>query len=184
MKLNIGCGNNKKAGYVNIDVEPACNPDQVLDICQTPWPFPESSVEEIVLCHVLEHVGRTPEEFKSILRELYRVLQPDGLLKITVPHPSHDTFSADSTHVRPITIDGFRMFSKALNEQWQQAGSSATPLALYWNIDFEITEVRIDVDKDFASWAKANGIKVTTHALRYYRNAIRDLYFEAKAVKR
>ena len=116
MKLNLGCGNKKLEGYVNIDSDPLCAPDRVLDLRSMPWPFDESSVSEIVMSHVLEHLGQTTEEFRKVIQEIYRILAPDGRLKVVVPHAAHDAFPADPTHVRPIALETFRLLSKKVNE--------------------------------------------------------------------
>ena len=36
------------------------------------------------------------------MQELYRVCRHAAVLDITVPNSSHDSFTADPTHVRPI----------------------------------------------------------------------------------
>src|SRR6185312_513515 len=87
MKLNLGCGQNKVEGYLNVDKYAACAPDRVVDLEAFPWPFPDASVDEILLTHVLEHLGRETETFFGIMRELHRVLKPGGKVQIRVPHP-------------------------------------------------------------------------------------------------
>jgi len=52
----------------------------------------------------MEHVGQTPDMFNSIIRKLYRICKNQAIMDITVPHPRHDDFLADPTHVRPITV--------------------------------------------------------------------------------
>jgi hypothetical protein len=138
LKLNLGCGRKKLPGFLNIDKEAACEPDQVLDLELLPWPFAESSAEHVVLHHVLEHLGAAPDLYLGIMRELYRVCAPDATIEITVPHPRSDNFVSDPTHVRPITPQGLQLFSKALNRKWEAEGLSNTPLGLYLDIDFEI----------------------------------------------
>ena len=54
-KLNIGCGLDKRPGYVNIDFSENLHPDLVWDLEHTPWPFEDDAVDEIVAFHVLEH---------------------------------------------------------------------------------------------------------------------------------
>ena len=44
---------------------------------QFPWPWGESSVDEVHLIHVLEHLGREPHVYLGIMKELWRVCAPD-----------------------------------------------------------------------------------------------------------
>jgi predicted SAM-dependent methyltransferase len=94
MKLNLGCGQNHLAGYVNVDRMAA----RIRTCCTTSSSsrglWADSSVDEVVLNHVLEHLGRDPEVFVGIFQELYRVCKGGALVKIAVPDPRHDNFSA------------------------------------------------------------------------------------------
>ena len=45
MKLDLGCGLRKKAGFVGVDLSADCNPDVVHDLRVAPWPFDDDSVE-------------------------------------------------------------------------------------------------------------------------------------------
>ena len=112
MKLNLGCGQNKQAGYVNTDREPAVQPDVVMDLEKFPWPFEDDSVDEVLAFHVLEHVGATPELFIRIMQELYRVCRKGATVRIAVPHLRHDNFFDDPTHVRAITPMTLELFSR------------------------------------------------------------------------
>jgi len=140
MKLNLGCGQNKIDGFVNIDKFPECDPDKVMDLEEFPWSFQTSSVKEVLLNHVLEHLGRDTEVFLSIIKEIYRICEHGALVKINVPHPRHDFFMNDPTHVRIITPQIMQLFSKKNCIQWKQNRISNSPLALYTNVDFEIIE--------------------------------------------
>ena len=70
MRLNLGCGSNKRDGFVNVDLSPLCDPDMVWNLEETPWPWPDSSVSEVVLIHVLEHLGETTEKYFNVLRSM------------------------------------------------------------------------------------------------------------------
>ena len=150
MKLNLGCGHERLDGFVGVDKYG--DPDLRCDLEQVPWPWETSTVDEVRLHHVLEHLGQSTDIYLNILRELYRVCRPDARVAITVPHPRHDDYLADPTHVRPILAESFQLLSRAKCLDWQRRGVSNTPLALYLDVDFEIE--RCDVMLD-ARWAEA-----------------------------
>jgi hypothetical protein len=145
VKLNIGCGQNRIDGYVNTDREPSVGPDVVMDLEEFPWPFEDDSVEEIVANHVLEHVGATPQVFIGVMQELYRVCRNGALIRIAVPHPRHNFFLDDPTHVRAITPQTLQLFSKRNCEEFKRLGASNSPLAFYADVDFEIRELQVIV---------------------------------------
>ncbi len=72
MRLNLGCGFNKRDGFVNVDIGEHCAPDVVHDLERTPWPWDDSAVGEIYMSHVLEHLGATTDVYFAVLREMYR----------------------------------------------------------------------------------------------------------------
>ena len=73
MKLNLGSGSKILKGYVNVDKFQYYNPDVVHDLEKFPYPFEDNSVDEILLSHVLEHIGQNPDVFNNIIKELYRI---------------------------------------------------------------------------------------------------------------
>ena len=80
-RLNIGCGEKPRAGWLNIDLDPRA--DLRLDI-RRPLPFPAGSCAEIYSEHVLEHLAY-PGEVEEVLRDWWRVLAPGGMLSVGVP---------------------------------------------------------------------------------------------------
>jgi hypothetical protein len=137
--LNLGCGTNHLSGYINVDR--FGSPDLRFDLETFPYPWPDNCAIEIVMHHVLEHLGQQTEIYLKIIQELSRICQPGAKIHITVPHHRSDRFFHDPTHVRPITTVGLSMFSKQKNREWQKAGKAFTLLALYLNVDFELAEV-------------------------------------------
>ena len=73
MRLNLGCGFDRREGLVNIDSWGGCNPDLLLDLESIPWPFPDNSVTEIVARHVVEHLAADFDSFSCLWKEIYRV---------------------------------------------------------------------------------------------------------------
>ena len=58
MKLNLGCGNKLLKGYINLDKFNYYKCDVTHDLEKFPYPFNNDSVNEILLSHVLEHIGQ------------------------------------------------------------------------------------------------------------------------------
>ena len=146
MKLNLGCGYRRMEGWVNVDKFEACQPDLVLDLEKTPWPFEDDSVDEVMLIHVLEHIGASTDAFLGFIKELHRVCRHGAQIRIHVPHPRHDDFLNDPTHVRVITPEVMTLFSKRENLIWQQNGAANTLLALYLGVDFEVRHYELVLD--------------------------------------
>ena len=61
MKLNLGCGNKLLKGYINLDKFNYYKCDVTHDLEKFPYPFKNDSVNEILLSHVLEHIGQQPD---------------------------------------------------------------------------------------------------------------------------
>jgi len=112
-KLNLGCGTDYMNGWVNVDNgNTFC--DIKHDIEVFPWPFEESSVDEIKMQHVLEHVSR--DKFIPLVREMYRVCSNGAVINIVSPYAGSDNYWTDPTHKLPLTSRTFDYFdnTKAL----------------------------------------------------------------------
>lgn len=145
----MGCGHNRIPGYVNVDAMAACSPDEVVDLEATPWPWPSDSIEEVRFVHSLEHMGGDPKVFLAMMQELYRVCVPDGRIVIHVPHPRHDNFIGDPTHVRVINPKVLSLFDRKLNDEWKANGGANSPLAHYTGVDFEIVTTETVIDQPY-----------------------------------
>jgi len=67
-KIDIGCGNNKKEGFLGIDIQNIPGVDYVADLTIDPLPFPEQSVEYVYSNHFLEHIADPTHIFSEIGR--------------------------------------------------------------------------------------------------------------------
>ncbi|GBG13301.1 carboxymethylenebutenolidase [Novimethylophilus kurashikiensis] len=81
-RLHLGCGNIKLEGFCNVDALATIAVDVIDDIRELRR-FPNNSVSEIYACHVLEHFGH--DEVQPILKRWFEILEPGGILRISVP---------------------------------------------------------------------------------------------------
>jgi hypothetical protein len=153
LKLNLGSGQNPVPGFINVDK--FGSPDVKWDLEVFPWPWPDNSVEQILLVHVLEHLGETIQGYFGIIKELYRVSRHGASIRIVVPHPRHDDFLGDPTHVRPFTPESFHLYSKEANRKWQEARFANSPLGLYLDVDFTVAAMRLDLERPYAEQLQA-----------------------------
>tara|TARA_B100001964_G_scaffold58945_1_gene66833 strand:- start:86 stop:646 length:561 start_codon:yes stop_codon:yes gene_type:complete len=81
-KLNLGCGEYKKHGYVNVDNYSVSNPDIRHDLDDFPYPFDSDIFDLVEADHLLEHL----EEPFNVMKELHRITKAGGQIRIRVPH--------------------------------------------------------------------------------------------------
>jgi len=183
IRLNLGCGEKHLQGYINVDKYG--NPDIKHDLETFPWPWEDNSVNEILLNHVLEHLGETTDIYFKIIKEIYRICRAGAEIHINVPHPRHDYFINDPSHVRIITPDGLELFSKTRNREWIKGGLANSPLGLYLNVDFEI--IKLDYILDPLWREKINNREITeeyvAQAFRNLNNVVEEIRVILKAVK-
>lgn len=84
IKLNLGCGDDYKAGYVNIDIDKRIKADRHCDFVNN-LPFKDNSVDEVYCKNVFEHVPN-PLNF---LNEIRRVLKKEGRAVIVTSNASY-----------------------------------------------------------------------------------------------
>jgi hypothetical protein len=81
-RINLGAGYDRRAGYLNVDLQSFHDPDLVGDVRSLPR-LPSGRYEEIVAQDVLEHLTRG--DGPVALREWRRLLVPNGRLWLRVP---------------------------------------------------------------------------------------------------
>ncbi|MDP6567436.1 MAG: hypothetical protein QF578_21580 [Alphaproteobacteria bacterium] len=185
MRLNLGCGFDRKPDWINVDKAPEAEPDELVDLEALPWPWPDDSVDEVLLRHVLEHLGPTAESYLAIIKELWRICRAGAEVRVVVPHPRHDHFLNDPTHVRPITVHGLEMFSQKRNREWRDKGVANTPLGLYLGVDFEVVSVDVVPDEPWRGRLQRGEIQPAQlqEAMRMYANVIMETTIVMRAVK-
>jgi SAM-dependent methyltransferase len=82
LRLNLGCGNERLAGFVNVDLLDGPAVDVVADVSRV-LPFEDSAAEMIYASHVLEHLPHSA--VPRVLCEWRRVLRDGGIILVAVP---------------------------------------------------------------------------------------------------
>ncbi len=80
--LNIGCGTKYNEDWVNIDMYSPSSDVLKCNILKG-IPFPDESFEIVYHSQVLEHIPK--EKAFDFVKECYRVLKNDGIIRIVVP---------------------------------------------------------------------------------------------------
>jgi len=88
IKLNLGCGDRKIHGFINIDARDNVGADEVCDVTRIHEKF--TNVDLIYACHVLEHFPTQPSVFqpltwKEVLISWRTALKKGGILRLSVP---------------------------------------------------------------------------------------------------
>src|SRR5262245_13129486 len=115
LKLDLGCGDDKKDGFIGVDRRPFKGVDHVVDLGNDRWPFEDNSVAEARASHFLEHL--TAKERTNFVNELYRVLEVGGTCEIICPHWSSSRAYGDPTHVWPPVSDFWFYY---LSKEWRK----------------------------------------------------------------
>lgn len=185
MKLNMGCGHSKLEGFVNVDLFPECNPDVVCDLEKLPWPWETGSATQVLFNHSLEHLGADSRTFLEMMKELYRISANGCMIHINAPHPRHDNFINDPTHVRIITPELLALFSKRQNEEWKRLGAANSPLALYLHVDFELVSATRILNEPYFSLYNSKRISDAELAtmIKEKNNIVTEYKIVIKAVK-
>lgn len=171
IKLDLGCGSNKKQGFVGVDQYAMPGVDHVFRIGGERWPFEDNSVDEAHSSHFLEHLTNLNGKWERVhfFNELYRVMMPGAKLTLIFPHWASNRFYGDPTHCEPFSEMGFYYLSK----EWRKTQAPHSDKA--WNpngydCDFECTwgysmnQALLTRNQEYQQFALAN-----------YKEAAQDL---------
>jgi hypothetical protein len=81
-RVNVGCGFDKRPGYLNVDLQAFHAPDVVADVRSIPQ-LPSGYYEEVIAQDVLEHLTRA--DGPTALAEWRRLLAPGGRIWLRIP---------------------------------------------------------------------------------------------------
>lgn len=167
-KLNLGCGNDIRKGWLNVDRESMLGVDFLADLSRPGClaDLPENHFEDIEMSHILEHI---PEPL-PLLEEIWRVAAPNANLYIKVPHGAHDMAFADPQHVRQYFPASFQFFSQPAYKRADYG----------YRGDWETVEVSLLIDP----MAPADlPREVLEHMIGHSRNFVWELHAKLQAIK-
>lgn len=111
MRLNLGACDREFLGFHSVDI---CPPADFVTDLSLPWPWSDSTVEEVRAHDVIEHVA----DRVHFMNELHRVLMPGARATIETPNAARGAgYFQDPTHKSPWCLNSFQYF---------EAGSFAT----------------------------------------------------------
>jgi SAM-dependent methyltransferase len=180
LKLDLGCGKNKQAGFHGVDSLSFNGVDTVLNLVRRGgvddaganyqltkdgyafWPWKDDSVEEVFSSHFVEHLTGT--ERIHFFNELGRVMKKGGKASIITPDWSHACAYGDPTHQWPPMSSWYALY---LNKEWR---------------DINAPHVGYTCDFDWAhgaswdEWLNSRNSETKMFAMARYINSTRDLH--------
>lgn len=159
LRLDIGCGHNKRLGFVGIDKKKLSGVDIVHDLNKYPYPFKNESVDEVFCSHFIEHV----DDMIAFMDELYRIMKPGAKAMIIAPYYANMRCWQDPTHKRAISECSFLYYNKI------------------WRDSQKLEHYDIKSNFDFVygyavkpEWANRNE-EARNFAIKHYINVVDDI---------
>lgn len=134
IKLDLGGGENVRAGFECVDFF-APTAKHKINLLRFPWPWKDSTVDELHCSHFIEHIPmvyvnpKYPDAYHTVpndpaqrdllclfMDECWRVLKPNATMTVFVPAHRNDRAFQDPTHRRFITPTTFGYFNKMFRD--------------------------------------------------------------------
>ncbi len=169
VRINVGCGQDVREDWINIDqaelpgVDVVANLDQCAD---TPLPLEDNSADEFLLSHIIEHLQHP----LPLMQELHRIAKPGAKAIIRVPHGASDDAYEDPTHIQQYFHGSFGYFSQPF----------------YWRADYgyrgdwKVEKIEMLVPREPNEGVPADQIMEKVNTLR---NQVLEIAAELSAVK-
>jgi ubiquinone/menaquinone biosynthesis C-methylase UbiE len=180
MKINLGGGYKRYDGFLNVDNDPLTKPDILVNLETGTIPIDDNSVEEVRAYHILEHIG---EGFFKLMQELYRVCKDGAIIDIHVPHHRSETFYGDPSHVRFITLESLRQFSKKFNQWHIDTWNSSSGFGIKLDVDFEIIEYEMTVNQRWEQRFKDMSQQEIEEVSANFNNVYDEFWVKLQVIK-
>lgn len=168
MKLDIACGQNKRPGFMGVDMMSGPGVDVVHDLEVYPWPFKDNSIDEFNVSHYAEHT----HDLMKFMDEIWRIGQHNARVTIVGPYYTSIRAWQDPTHVRVLSEATWMYFTK----EWRGANKlDHYPIRSNFGIDKIYTFFNPPWDK------KSDEAK--QFAQQHYWNVVSDILVELHVIK-
>ena len=108
MKLNLGCGNDYRKGFINVDNSPLVKTDVEWDLDKYPLPFKDKSVDYILCLATMENIT----DIIRFMEEIHRILKPKGKFRFRKAMAYTYVDGVDPQHKRHFIPNTFKLFLK------------------------------------------------------------------------
>ena len=176
-KLDLGCGPNKKEGFIGLDRIAFPGVDHVLHLGVDPFPFEDGSVDEVYASHFVEHLNAI--ERCQLFNEAYRIMKPGAKFEVIVPHWGSSRAYGDPTHQWPPIGE---MWFYYLKREWRLGDKDKNLTANAPHTDKSNWPLGYDCDFD-ATWGYSQHPAFVTRnaefqqfAMSFYREGVQDIH--------
>lgn len=125
--IDLGCGSKKVSNAIGFDRYKLCSVDVIGDIHNLP--FKNNSCDRVVAFNILEH----STDLINIIKNIHRIVKPNGIVEILVPHAFSFGSHVDPTHKSFFTLGTMDYFTKDCE------------LNYYCGIQFEILKRSLNI---------------------------------------
>lgn len=137
--IELGCGMQKPKGFIGIDMVPLEGVDIVASVEDGLGFIPDNSVDLISSRHFLEHV----KNYEYLLKEIHRVLKPEGVHRAIVPYFANPHYYSDYTHKQSFGIYSFDYFATTETQLKRKVPT------FYNDLRFVITKRKLNFKSQF-----------------------------------
>ncbi len=100
-KLNFGCGNDIRKGWINVDCQKMKGVDFSFDFIKDKYPLKESEFDYVLIDNVLEHL-QNPQD---VMKKVWKTCKKNATVEIIVPYYNSYWAHSDPTHVNYFNED-------------------------------------------------------------------------------
>ena len=167
IKINLGCGEKYLKGFINSDINKAVRADKYFDLNKFPYLFRKNQADYILMDNVLEHL----DDIIAVMKEVHRILKPNGIVEIIVPYFKSDGAFHDPTHKHYFSENSLDYFSDQGDYNY------------YTTFKFKILQKELAA-KNSTKLSKLRYIIPFKRILRYlFFNMFDHIVFKLKAIK-